>query len=81
MNRESALLSVPTFSIFTGKRPFLDEYLGEKGKLTFIGSTDKIRQIPITKRKIGDKYFPENRGLARQITDLILDLRDRRHTR
>lgn len=81
MNRESALLGVPTFSIFTGKRPFLDEYLEQRGKLAFVDCVDKIRGIPITKRKIDDKYIPTNRGLAEQIADLILDLSSRPYPR
>lgn len=36
MNRESALLGTKTYSIFTGKRPYLDEYLQDMGKLKFI---------------------------------------------
>ncbi len=74
MNREAALLGVPTFSIFTGRRPYLDEYLQEQGRLIFVQSADQVEKIPLAKRSIGFEYRPVNPGLASSITDLILDI-------
>ncbi len=80
MNREAALLGVPTFSIFTGRRPYLDEYLQEQGRMTFIQSSDQVDRIPLEKRSIGMEYRPGNPGLASSITDLLLDIHQR-HSR
>jgi predicted glycosyltransferase len=74
MNREAALLGVPTFSIFTGRRPYLDEYLSTQGKLQFIERTDEVSSIQPTKRSISNAYRPSNNRLALQVTDLIIDL-------
>jgi len=74
MNRESALLGVPTFSIFTGATPFLDLYLQNSGKLFFIKDSNQIIDIPLKKRYIPSRYEPKNIELASQITDVIIDL-------
>lgn len=74
MNRESALLGVPTYSIFTGRKPYLDEYLQKKGRLTFIDTLEKIELLDISKREIPDEFKPENEGLAEKVVDIILSL-------
>lgn len=75
MNRESALLGVPTYSIFTGRRPYLDIYLSKQNRLTFIESTSQIQNISVTKRVISDKYFPSNKNLCSVITQILLDIK------
>ena len=45
MNRESALLGVPTYSIFTGRRGAVDEDLARRGWLTFLDSVADISAI------------------------------------
>ena len=74
MNRESALLGIPTYSIFTGKKPFLDKHLEKLGKLTFIDSKDKVKLLNLTKRKqiISKPNFSNN--LVNEITDIICNL-------
>jgi uncharacterized protein len=74
MNRESALLGVPTYSIFTGKRPYLDIYLSEQNRLTFVETPKQIHNIPVKKRAISDKYSPSNKNLFLVIAQLLLDL-------
>jgi predicted glycosyltransferase len=74
MNREAALLGVPAYSIFTGRKPYLDEYLQEKGKLTFIDTVEKIDLINISKREIADKYNNKNTDLVKKVVDIILSL-------
>ena len=74
MNRESALLGVPTYSIFTGKKPYLDEYLKENGKLTFIENVNGIEHIPVEKRSATHPLRSINRELASQITEIIIEL-------
>jgi predicted glycosyltransferase len=77
MNREAALLGVPTYSIFTGRKPYLDEYLQDQGRLKFIDSYDQIERIPLRKRSIKLRYRPQNEGLVQSLVDLILDIRKR----
>jgi predicted glycosyltransferase len=78
MNRESSLLGVPTYSIFTGRKPYLDEHLAAQGRLTFVNSAADIGSIPVVKRTIGTSFVPHNSHLSSYITDLILDLKARK---
>ncbi len=50
MNRESALLGTPTYSIFTGAKPGIDIFLEKQQKLHFIKSPDDINNIPFLKK-------------------------------
>ena len=69
MNREAALLGTKVYSIFTGRRPYLDEYLQERGKLKFIENVDEFLNIPI-KRYI--KSVPDfKNNLVTEIVDII----------
>ncbi|MDD3641951.1 MAG: DUF354 domain-containing protein [Candidatus Krumholzibacteria bacterium] len=72
MNRESALLGVPTYSIFTGKKPYLDEYLAGQGRLTFIDSPEKIGLLEIAKREIPRAFSGGNAGLVEEVVDIVL---------
>jgi len=72
MNRESALLGVPTYSIFTGRKPYLDEYLSEKGRLTFIDTVQKIELLELSKREITGNFEDRNAGLLEAVVDTIL---------
>jgi predicted glycosyltransferase len=72
MNRESALLGTKTYSIFTGKRPYLDEYLQQLGRLNFINTPEEVSSIPVekTSKKNIINFNPQ---LAETITGLILE--------
>lgn len=72
MNREAALLNVPTFSVFTGKKPFLDEYLAQRGKLTFIDSPDKIGLVTPVRRNRDMAFLTDSRDVADEVIDRIL---------
>ncbi len=72
MNREAALLGTKTFSIFTGKRPYLDELLQDQGKLKFIESISDFHEIEI-KRQFKQIHSYSN-NLAEEITDIILEI-------
>ena len=78
MNREAALLGLPTYSIFTGRRPAVDEYLQSQGKLRFLNSEEEVEAIRVQKREIRRVYSPNNVNLAAWITDLILDIDSKR---
>lgn len=73
MNRESALLGTETYSIFTGRRPYLDEYLQEQGKLTFIEKPKDFDKIAVERKSKIFNYIP-SKNLAGEITELILEL-------
>ena len=45
MNRESALLGVPTYSIFTGRRAAVDEELERMGRLVFLTAPAQVESI------------------------------------
>ena len=45
MNRESALLGVPTYSMFTGRRAAIDEELDDRGLLTFLERPSDVEKI------------------------------------
>ncbi len=72
MNREAALLGTKAYSIFTGRRPYLDEYLQEAGKLKFIENIGEFDNIPIERDQ--SKLLPIfNNNLVSEITDIITD--------
>jgi predicted glycosyltransferase len=71
MNREAALLGTKSYSIFTGKRPYLDEYLQDLGKLKFIEKKDEFEKIPIARYKKNIPEFENN--LVSDITNLIIN--------
>ncbi|RPI15747.1 MAG: DUF354 domain-containing protein [Ignavibacteriae bacterium] len=47
MNRESAMLGTKTYSIFTGKTPYIDEWLEEQGKLKMVRNVNEIANFEI----------------------------------
>jgi len=72
MNRESALLGTKTYSIFTGRRPYLDEYLAEEGRLKFITSKEEIEKIMI-ERSISKAPYSFNQNIVKEVTDIIME--------
>jgi len=74
MNRESALLGTKTYSIFTGKRPFIDIYLNEIGRLEFIDSIKDVEKIEIKRDLREKKMFLHSKNLASEVSNIILDL-------
>ncbi|MFC2093298.1 DUF354 domain-containing protein, partial [Bacteroidota bacterium] len=70
MNRESALLGTRTYSIFTGRRPYLDEYLQDLGKLKFIEKERDIEDINVSRIKKFYQPLPESK-LDEEITNII----------
>jgi predicted glycosyltransferase len=70
MNRESALLGTKTYSIFTGRRPYLDELLEKEGRLKFISSKEEIDEIDLEKASVKEPYS-FNKNIVKEITDII----------
>lgn len=73
MNREAAVLGVPVCSIFTGRRPFLDEYLARQGRMKFVDALDKADQMKFEKRAIPVSGPAVRHGLAEEVARLILE--------
>jgi predicted glycosyltransferase len=76
MNRESALLGTKTYSFFTGKRPYLDEYLSEMNSLNFINEISDIDKI--TFEKYNKLPLNINKSLTEEIVSIILDINKRK---
>lgn len=72
MNRESALLGTETYSIFTGRRPYLDEYLQDQKRLKFVESVDDISNIKIEKKN--KSSIKVNKNVTEEIVGLITDI-------
>jgi hypothetical protein len=72
MNRESALLGTKTYDIFTGAKPFLDEYLQKLGRLRFVESIEDIISIPVRKAS-EKKIIAFNPRLPEIIADLLIE--------
>jgi predicted glycosyltransferase len=76
MNRESALLGVPTYSVFTGRKPYLDEHLEKEGKLVFINTISDIDKIEVKKRTVSFPVKEKSSALANEIFDTVTSLRN-----
>ena len=72
MNREAAVLGVPVFSIFTGRRPYLDEYLAAQGRMRFVDTLDKAAGVRFEKRLIPAGGPAVRNELVSEVADLIL---------
>ena len=72
MNRESALLGTKTYSIFTARKPYLDEHLQSLGRLTFINSKEQIDKIEVV-RDSNKKPYEFNKNIVKEVTGIILD--------
>jgi len=71
MNRESALLGTPTYSMFTGARPAIDQFLQKQGRITFIEEPAQVEQIKFEKVKRDAEYGYKEKGLPKEISDMI----------
>jgi predicted glycosyltransferase len=78
MNREAALLGIPTYSVFTGRRPAMDERLVAMGRMTFIESSRDVERFPLARRDRGLPFVVPEKNLASQIADAILEASRRR---
>ena len=70
MNREAAILGVPSYSFFKGFKGAVDEFLEKIGRLTFIDSISSIENIHIEKRQ---KDINILQGNQKKIVSVICD--------
>ena len=72
MNREAAVLRVPAYSIFSGKKGAVDTKLEKEGKLTFIRSAEDFEQIKFKKRVRTKKLLISSNNLVDFFVNEIL---------
>jgi len=73
MNREAALLGVPTYSVFTGLRPAMDEQLVRMGKLRYLVSREEIDAVALVARNRSRPFSRVENSLARSVAKIILE--------
>lgn len=71
MNRESALLGTPTWSIFTGRRGMVDEELARRGLLTFARSVADVESITIPSARTKRRTSLSQTKLLCELSDMI----------
>jgi len=71
MTREAALLGVPTFTMFAGRRPAVDQWLEAKGMLSRL--TDPAELALVSPRSTGPTPVPELRARARAVGSAFID--------
>ena len=74
MNREAAILGVPVYSIFTGRKGSVDLYLETEGRIKFVTTKDDVNSIIICKRYIPEEYIPRKPNLRKQLVRNIVDI-------
>lgn len=72
MNREAALLGVPTFSLFTGPRPAVDQYLAENGKLSFLEKPEDVGSVQLKARQKDASFRYSENTTLREVCNVIL---------
>jgi len=72
MNREAALMDVPTYSIFMGRVGALDRSLAERGRLQFIRSVPEVEQIRFEKKPPPVASAKDRRARAGLLIDAII---------
>ena len=78
MNRESALLGIPAYSIFTGRKPYLDEYLRDQGRLQFVEAVKDVHAIPVARRGKAFLLPPDSTDLPGEIVSVLQETAGRR---
>ena len=71
MTREAALLGVPTFSVFAGKSPAVDQALQDRGRLQQLTQPDQVAAV--AKRPDEPEPLADVRARGKLIIDVFLD--------
>jgi predicted glycosyltransferase len=74
MNREAAILGVPTYSIFKGKLAAVDQFLIDSGRMKHITKKQDINTIQIKKKK-SNKFF-KSHFLVKDIAHYIISAKE-----
>ncbi len=79
MNREAAALGVPVYSVFRGKIGAVDQYLSQTGRLTFLQTTEDVRdKIILARRNRPVKPDNGNRPALQSIVNSIIKIMELR---
>jgi predicted glycosyltransferase len=73
MNREAAILGVPTYSLFKGALPAVDQHLIDTGRMIHITEEEQVASIRVARNS--DRQPITNPSLVGQIVDGILEVR------
>lgn len=73
MNREAALLGTDVYSIFSGRKPYLDLFLMEQGRLRFIEKESDILNIKLQRQQT-KVMWKVNKTLASELANLFIEL-------
>jgi predicted glycosyltransferase len=77
MNRESAALGVPVYSIFRGKTGAVDKYLAENGRLIMLESQEDVRtKLQLVRRVTSKLAQISDHGALRSVVGHIAKLAD-----
>ena len=71
MNRESAILGTPTYTVFKGKMGAVDKFLIDGGRMAQISEIPDLNKIRIEKKK-AQQEMRRSPGLVEQVTDFII---------
>ena len=75
MNREAALLGIPTYSFFMSVRPAVDIALAQQGKLKYLSSELDVAQIELRKRPPPKERTVSRAGLDFIVSEIVTSLR------
>ena len=71
MNREAALLGVPTYSMFTGRRAAIDEELARRGLLRFLERVEDLDSVRFERYSRSNTWKPADPRLLYDLEALV----------
>jgi predicted glycosyltransferase len=71
MTREAALLGVPTFTVFAGRKPAADRWLEARGMLKTLEDPDELARVE--KRKTGSEPLERLRTRSHELTGIFVE--------
>lgn len=77
MNREAALLGVPTYSMFTGRKAAIDEQLASEGALVFLEHPADVDRIDWNRTEEARGRYTRSPNVMYEVADLIRSFVDR----
>jgi predicted glycosyltransferase len=77
MNREAALLGVPTYSMFTGRKAAIDEQLASEGALVFLEHPADVDRIVWNRSEETRGRYTRSPNVMYEVADLIRSFVDR----
>lgn len=74
MAREAAVLGTPAYSFFAGRTPAVDQYLADRGRLTFIRAPEDVATLLIERKPPGGPPLGASAGILRRISESLLGI-------